>query len=154
MTHLYVVAPTTNSTHFAGIGHCHAVRGISGSGVFAFRKVHSAHTLAQALDYRLLYSYHDAFSEELISPYANVFVGQSVDIKHRFDVNEPLRNVMIGRVSINDLTSYSQATDIAVIVIDGDRGGDLVIADIISPEKDVLYTTKYLEYLYEKEKEY
>lgn len=150
MTHLYVVAPTTNSTHFAGIGHSHAVRGISGAGVFAFRKVHNAHTLAQALDYRLLYSYRDAFSEELISPYANVFVGQPVDIKHQFDAKEPLRNVMIGRVSINHLKSYSQATEIAVIVIDCNDEG-LVVAEIISPTKDVLYTAKYLEYLYDKE---
>lgn len=47
----------------------------------------------------MLYNPFDTFTEELIEPYANLFVGQSMDIHYEFDQHEPLRNVLIGHIS-------------------------------------------------------
>jgi hypothetical protein len=77
---LFVVAPSTNHTHFAGIAHPHAIRGIHGPAVFSFRQLPPAVHLAQAIDHRMLYNPFDTFTEELIEPYSNLFVGQSLDI--------------------------------------------------------------------------
>ena len=149
MSKLFVVAPTTNYTQFAGIAHPHAVRGIHGPAVFSFRQLPPAVHLAQAIDHRMLYNPFDTFTEELIEPYANLFVGQSLDIHYEFDQHEPLRNVVIANVLENEMKNYAQATQISIIVLD-QQNEELVISDIISPPRDVLYTMKYLDYLYEE----
>jgi hypothetical protein len=58
--------------------------------------------------------------------------------------------VLIGHVAEDEMRNYAQATQIAVIVID-QQMDDLVISDIISPPRDILYTAKYLDYLFEQE---
>jgi len=150
MSKLFVVAPSTNHTQFAGIGHAHAVRGIHGPAIFSFRQLPPAVHLAQAVDHRLLYNPFDTFTEELIDPYANLFVGQHLDIKYEFNQHEPLRNVLISNVNEQEMKNYAQATQISIIVID-QQNDDLVISDIISPPRDVLYTAKYLDYIFEQE---
>jgi hypothetical protein len=147
---LFVVAPSTNHTQFAGIAHPHAVRGIQGPAVFSFRQLPPAVHLAQAVDHRMLYNPFDTFTEELIEPYANLFIGQSLDIHYEFNHDEPLRNVVIGRVTENDMKNYAQATQISIIVVD-QQDDELIISDIISPLRDLLYTAKYLDYLFDKE---
>lgn len=149
MAKLFVVAPSTNHTHFAGIAHPHAIRGIHGPAVFSFRQLPPAVHLAQAVDHRILYNPFDTFTEELIEPYANLFVGQSLDIHHKFDQEEPLRNVLIGHVSEEDMRNYAQAAQISIVVVD-QQGDELVVSDIISPPRDTVYTMKYLDYLFEK----
>ena len=149
MGKLFVVAPSTNHTHFAGIAHPHAVRGIHGPAVFSFRQLPPAVHLAQAIDHRMLYNSADTFTEELIEPYANLFVGQSLDIKYEFDQHEPLRNVLIGHVSEDEMRNYAQATQISIIVIEKNND-ELIISNIISPPRDLLYTVKYLDYLFEE----
>ena len=150
MAKLFVVAPSTNHTHFAGIAHSHAIRGIHGPAIFSFRQLPPAVHLAQAVDHRILYNPFDTFTEELIEPYANLFVGQSLDIHHKFDQEEPLRNVLIGHVSEDEMRNYAQAAQISVVVVD-QQGDELVVSDIISPPRDTVYTMKYLDYLFEKD---
>lgn len=149
MSKLFVVAPSTNHTQFAGIAHPHAIRGIHGPAVFSFRQLPPAVHLAQAVDHRLLYNPADAFTEELIEPYSNLFVGQSLKIHYEFDRHEPLRNVLIGHVSEQEMNNYAQATQISIIVLD-QQNDNLIISKIISPPRDLLYTAKYLDYLYEE----
>jgi len=150
MAKLFVVAPTTSHTQFAGIAHPHAIRGIHGPAIFSFRQLPPAVHLAQAVDIRMLYNPFDTFTEQLIEPYANLFIGQHLDIKYEFKPYEPLRNVLIGHVSEDEMRNYAQATQIAVIVID-QQMDDLVISDIISPPRDLIYTAKYQDYLFEDE---
>jgi hypothetical protein len=56
--------------------------------------------------------------------------------------------VLIGHVSEQEMKNYAQATQISIIVLD-QKDEELVISDIISPPRDVLYTMKYLDYLLE-----
>ena len=148
MSKLFVVAPSTDHTQFVGIAHPHAIRGIHGPAIFSFRQLPPAVHLAQAVDHRMLYNPADTFTEELIEPYANLFVGQSLDIKYEFDQHEPLRNVLIGHVAEQEMRNYAQATQISIVVIN-QQDEELIISDIISPPRDLLYTAKYLDYLYE-----
>lgn len=150
MAKLFVVAPSTNHTQFAGIPHPHAIRGIHGPAVFSFRQLPPAVHFAQAVDHRMLYNPFDTFTEELIEPYANLFVGQSLDIHYEFNQDEPLRNVLIGHVAEDEMKNYAQATQISIIVLE-QKNDELVISDIISPPRDVLYTVKYLDYLFDKD---
>ena len=148
-TKLFVVAPATDHTHFAGIPHAHAVRGIDGSAVFCFRQLSPAVHLAQAVDHRMITNPLDTFTEDLVEPYSNLYIGQIVDIKHDFDPNEHLHNVIIGHVSEQEMFKYAQATQISVIVVD-ETNDHLEIADIISPPKNSMSTARYLDYMFEE----
>lgn len=149
MAKLFVVAPSTNHTQFAGIAHPHAIRGIHGPAIFSFRQLAPAVHLGQAVDSRMVHNSRDVFTEELVGPYSNLFVGQILDIHHDFDPHEPLRNVVIAHVSEREMGNYAQVTQISIVVIDH-QNEELVISDIISPPRNLLYTAKYLDFLFEK----
>jgi hypothetical protein len=146
---LFVIAPATEHTHFAGIPHAHAIRGIDGSAVFCFRQLAPAVHLAQAVDHRMITNPANTFTEDLVEPYSNLCIGQIVDIKHDFDPDEHLHNVIIGHVSEQEMSKYAQATQISVIILDK-TDDHLVIADIICPPKNLMSTAKYLDYIFEE----
>lgn len=149
---LYVVTPTKNVYHFAGINHAHAVQNIQGGAIFAFRELPLAFRVASGIDDRLVHGKLPAISEELLSPFSHLTVGQEIELKYPDVVKKNLINLNIGKVDENEVLSYCAALQISCIILGYTTSKDTVfVQEILSPERSLVFSAGFLDFLYNKD---
>lgn len=148
---LFVVTPLGRPTHLSGISHAHAVKHIQGAAVFGFRSPEVALRVAYGVDDRIILNKTPVLCEELLEPFSHLSIGQDVLLKCSSPPEgTKLYNVQVGKVDEDQIMSYCSALQISAIILDFSPSHDvLYVKEIISPERDMVFSAGYLSHLYD-----
>jgi hypothetical protein len=152
---LFVISTVADIKNMAGIPHTNAVRNVSGSAVFGFRKLPVAAKVALAIDFHMRHTDGIIFDENLMTPIYNLSKGDHITLNTRTsfnNLNRPFERVTLARVKEDEIVNYASAIQISVIVL-GEEKNRIYVEDILSPARSVEFSAGYLDYIY-NEKEY
>jgi len=153
MAQMYVISNVRNTAHMAGIPHSHAIANLNGAAIFAFRQISTATRLARLVDQRITDGEQFVFTEDLLTPFSNLYKGLNLQLKPGFNPYEkrPLENVVVGRVKEHEVIQYCAAMQISAVFLSENSSHDSIyVEEILSPARSIEFSAGYLDYLYNK----
>jgi len=144
---LFVISTIADTKNIAGIPHTNAVKNVSGSAVFGFRKLQTAAKVALAIDFKMKNTDICIFTEDLMNPISELSKGERITLE-KFPINNrPFERVTLARVKEEEMINYASAMQISVILL-GEENKKLYVEDILSPARSVEFSAGYLDYIY------